>query len=256
MKLLVEAICSGSIEEFRPQPDLEPHLRRADEFIRLAALSAHGALEEAGFTSVANREAGGLILGTAYGPMQTNFEVLDQVASAQPVSPILFSHSVFNGAAGYLAKLFGLRGGALTCTDFSLPFCRGLEQARLMLLDGLAEWLLVLQVETYSSLLESRRSKTMAVPSRRPGAVCWLVSPTTVSTGRSPALELLELEPARDGADRLDDRCRLRMLDREYDCADALEAVALLGSLLTDAGPRVECRISSGLGGAQLVFQR
>ncbi len=40
-------------------------------------------------------------------------EVLDQVVNREQTSPTLFSHSVFNAASGYVARIFQLHGCAL-----------------------------------------------------------------------------------------------------------------------------------------------
>jgi 3-oxoacyl-[acyl-carrier-protein] synthase III len=148
-------------------------LRRADEFIRLAIGAGALALGQ-------NRVPGscGLVLGTAFGPMQTNFEVIDQVIRHEQTSPTLFSHSVFNAAAGYLSRIFGLPGSALTVTDFSFPFFQALQQARMVIESGRLAACLVLQVETYSDLLaDACRRITGDGRARWPaGAVAWLLA--------------------------------------------------------------------------------
>ena len=127
-------------------------LRRADAFVRLAVGAAHTALDKALPRSLRSGRCG-LVLGTAFGPMQSNFDFVDQVLYEEQGSPTLFSHSVFNTAAGFLSRIFGFSGGALTLTDFAFPFFQALQQGWMMIDSGWLEACLVLQVETYSALL-------------------------------------------------------------------------------------------------------
>lgn len=151
-------------------------LRRADDFIRLAVTGGFNCLQEVEKRQVA-AERCGMILGTGFGTMQTNFDVLDLIVSGEQTSPTLFSHSVFNAAAGYMATLCDLRGCALTVTDFSLSFFRALSEGWLAIRSGWLDRCLVLQVETYSELLYDARRRNVApeVEVWPAGVVCWLL---------------------------------------------------------------------------------
>lgn len=152
-------------------------LRRADGFISLAVQAGFAVL--GGEASMQPRSGcHGLVLGTAFGPMQTNFEVLDQVVLQEQTSPTLFSHSVFNSAAGYLSRIFGLQGSAITVTDFAFPFFQALQQGSIAVASGRLDSCLILQVETYSDILADARTRIVGSDAApwQAGAVAWLLS--------------------------------------------------------------------------------
>ena len=155
---------------------LRKPLRRSDQFIQLAAAAAHQALAQVPAIDLPGERCG-LFVGTSFGPMQSNFDVLDALVDGDPVSPTLFSHSVFNAAAGYVSRLFGVFGGAWTLASFSWPFYRCLQNAQLMLASGRLDRVLVLQVETYSALLQDARKLLPGTAPQTfpPGAVGWVL---------------------------------------------------------------------------------
>jgi len=113
-------------------PQLTRELRRADDFIRLAVVGGFKSLAEAPVRELAP-EVRGVFIGTAFGPLETNFQSLGSLINdgEGQISPTLFSHSVYNAAAGYTARLLDFRGPALTVTDYGWPFLIALEEARL-----------------------------------------------------------------------------------------------------------------------------
>lgn len=151
-------------------------LRRADDFIKLAVAAASKALDMyQGWQNLA--EGSGLFVGTAFGPMQTNFDVLGLIVDENQTSPTLFSHSVFNSAAGYLARLFSIQGSSQTFTDFSYPFFQALAAGADAISSGRLKQCLVVQVEMYSELLIDARQRTgQSASTWTTGAVCWLLT--------------------------------------------------------------------------------
>ena len=151
-------------------------LRRADDFIRLAVAAAHQVL------SIASRpvvipEQTALFLGSCFGPMQCNFEVIDNLAESEVVSPLLFSHSVFNAAAGYVTRIFQIQGGSWTTTSFGSPLFSCLENACACIRRGLYRQVLVLQVESFSELLHDAKQQFLKKHDRTwpAGAVAFLL---------------------------------------------------------------------------------
>lgn len=140
-------------------------LRRADDFIRLAVAAARRLPGQ-------GRAETGLVLSSAFGPMESNFAVLDQVVAGDAVSPTLFSHSVFNAAAGYIAMNCGFSGRVMTVTDFDLPFFRALELGWAAVAGGVLRRCLVMEVETGSRLLLDACERQVFWP---PGVICWLL---------------------------------------------------------------------------------
>lgn len=193
MGVTITAASHCTLEGIEVPAELSRKLRRADDYINLAVVAAYSAIQ-------ANIEAGtvtpdrcGLVLGSCFSTMQTNFEVLDDVVSGKQTSPTLFSHSVFNAAAGYIASTLGLKGAAFTITDFSFPFFKALEQGCFAINSGRLESCLVLQVETYSDLLSDGRKRLVKEStSWHPGVICLLLQ--RVSEDSSTRLQINNIE--------------------------------------------------------------
>ncbi len=174
----------GGIEDLALHSSAQRTLRRADDFIRLAVAAA---------TEVLHGESGsdiGLILCSSYGPMETNFDVLQMVIDGETVSPALFSHSVFNAAAGYIAAVCAVEGPLSTLTEFDLPFFRGLQQGWLAVEAGFMRRCLVMQVETYSRLLADAVADSGGGERWPSMAVCW-----SLEKGGERAVAMPELTP-------------------------------------------------------------
>ena len=158
-------------------------LRRADDFIKLGVAATAQVFPEPDEQQTPDHRTG-LFVGTAFGPMQTNFDVLGLIVDEDQTSPTLFSHSVFNSAAGYIARLFNIPGSCFTFTDFNWPFFLALAEGYQAISSGRLEHCLVLQVENYSDLLLDARTRTGASTDEwHPGAVAWYLSSTAKSTG-------------------------------------------------------------------------
>lgn len=159
-------------------PQLARELRRADDFIRLAVVGGFQALAAAPIRELLPEQRG-IFLGTAFGPLETNFQSLGSLINdgEGQISPTLFSHSVYNAAAGYTARLLEIRGPAVTLTDYGWPFLLALAEARLAVAAGRVERALVLGVEVYSELLADAYHRSFQVESVpwHKGAVAWVL---------------------------------------------------------------------------------
>lgn len=146
---------------FRVPPDalkdgaLMRKIRRADRFTRMAVLSAHDAVEDAGLDATA-RSHMGIILSTAFGPHVTTFQFLDDILDfgEKEVSPTKFSHSVHNAAAFYVASTLGCRGPAITVTNFAFSFHHALILAKTWLASGRFRHVLVGAVDECHQVME------------------------------------------------------------------------------------------------------
>ncbi|HET98219.1 MAG TPA: hypothetical protein ENN98_05940 [Desulfurivibrio alkaliphilus] len=176
--------------------DLLRDLRRADLFIQVAVLAGSAAL---GSGSGDDPCQTGVFLGTTTGPLDTNFGFLDSLFDngESQASPTLFSHSVHNAAAGYLARLLNLRGPAQTVTSPGWPFLAALAEAKTALELMPFKRALVLAVEEESPVLveaATRSSAPASAPSPRRGAVAWLLTTETESRYRLPRLNSILVE--------------------------------------------------------------
>jgi len=180
-------------------PFLARELRRADSFIARGA-QAIRALQRRRREAADFESDCGLFIGTGHGPMTTTFEVLDQMMAGAPVSPTLFSQSLFNAACGQQARIFHLQGPSLTIADFAFPFFQALQQAYCALESGLVSNCLVLQVESYSPLLADAAKKAEPLSSPpAPGACALLLSDRPASGGRHIEAFHLSLQQASPG---------------------------------------------------------
>lgn len=174
-------------------PDhLQRHLRRADDFIRMAVICAARAREKAPQRDIAPEQTG-VYIGTAYGPLETNFESLGSLIDdgEGQISPTLFSHSVYNSSAGYVARLLNIRGPALTITTYTWPAVSALNEARLAISSGRLQRAVVLGVETYSALLADayRRSYNTDREPWFKSAVSWILDPADRVEGIFPTID-------------------------------------------------------------------
>ncbi|MCJ7818917.1 MAG: hypothetical protein MUP25_03745 [Syntrophales bacterium] len=113
----VTAACSLLLEGFEAPESLGQQLRRADDFISLAVVCSQMVLKNSPAKNLPADQTG-IFIGTAYGPLETNFSSLASLIDdgEGQISPTLFSHSVYNAAAGYVARLLDIHGPALTIT--------------------------------------------------------------------------------------------------------------------------------------------
>ncbi len=173
MTVAVVATSSLRLADMIIPADLSRELRRSEEFIQLAVLASQQVLAAA----PVDGERTGIYLGTAFGPMQCNLAVLDDLVMGEPISPTLFSHSVFNAASGYIARICKIYGPALTMTSFGWPFFVALQTAGQAIRETNLDHALVLQVETYSPLLTDARTAMLEGPAPPwpAGATAWLL---------------------------------------------------------------------------------
>jgi hypothetical protein len=185
--------------DFAVPTELARDLRRADVFIQMAVSSGFAAVAELAGGQLAPEEVG-VFLGTAFGPLETNFASLGSLIDdgEGQISPTLFSHSVYNAAAGYVARILEIRGPAMTFTNYGWPFLLALEEGRVAVAAGRIARAVVIGVETYSELLADayrRFFQVAAVPWER-SAVAWVLEPEGAAPGfcRLQGIKIREYE--------------------------------------------------------------
>jgi hypothetical protein len=175
------ALIATDIQQLRgfelPKP-MHAQLRRADDFIKLSVTCAKNALDQSANTLSLNDT--GIFIGTTFGPLDTNLSALGSLIEGGEgqLSPTLFSHSVYNSAAGYVARLLNIQGPALTLTTHTWPLLNALSQAQLSLLTGRIAQAIVIGVDTYCALLKDayvRSSRAIPYEDWVPGAVALLL---------------------------------------------------------------------------------
>ena len=179
---------SGSVHP----PSVLKQIRRADQFTSMSLLASSGVLEKAGINGSNSEDClsdTGIFLGSVTGPLETNFRFLDGLLDSGEgsSSPTLFSHSVHNSAAGYIARIHNIRGPAITITKRTWPFLEALRIAFNMICTGRLKRAVVTGVEQVSPLIVDAMKKLAFKPEtdsadsgfeechQGSGAVAWLL---------------------------------------------------------------------------------
>jgi len=151
--------------------------RRADDFTKMAVLAAHDAFVDSGL-SLEVRRSLGIIVATGLGPHLTTFRFLDDILTYgdKGVSPTLFSHSVHNAAASYIASNLEIRGPTLTVTQFADSFRQGLIIAESWLKEKRCEYILVGSVDQLGREMEYILSAKAPEIIPQEGSVFFLVT--------------------------------------------------------------------------------
>jgi hypothetical protein len=258
MNIGISAVGYSRLKNITLPDELTRDLRRADDFIRLAVCAAHEILQSEKIEKDHRGESFGLIVGTGFGTMQTNFEVLDSVIFGGQTSPTVFSHSVFNAAAGYAAAVLNLQGCGLTITDFSFPFFRALQEARLAIASGRVSRCLALQVETYSELFHDAREKeTETTAAWEPGVVCWLLEQETMREDFLVKLDTLDIVDRRYAPEAIICwREEVEIDDKKIICNDPLDATFQISQAIRQvhAGEIRACTVHAPWGKVGLEF--
>ena len=143
-------------DDLLADPTVSRGLRRADRFVRMAAIAALDA-----WTQAQNACAGvpmervGLIVTSGLGPHGRGFKFLDGILDCgdSVALPTDFSHSVHGVAASYIAGLLDLRGPSLSTTDFESGFEQAVLQAQCWLNSGSCARVLLGAVEELGEVL-------------------------------------------------------------------------------------------------------
>jgi 3-oxoacyl-[acyl-carrier-protein] synthase II len=113
----LSAHSAGLIRDFAPKQFIAPgKMRRMNMLSRLAVSAAHMAMLDAG-AAVAHES--GVVLGTAFGPVQTSIEYMHEYVEkgAALAPPQLFAESVANAPGSHIAIETGFRGFNVTVTQ-------------------------------------------------------------------------------------------------------------------------------------------
>lgn len=139
-------------------------MRRADRFSKMATIAACDAFYDSGLSPEKTTNLG-IIVATAFGPHPTTFRFLDDIIdySDAGVSPIIFSHSVHNAAASYIASALKTNGPALTVTQFHFSFHQALILAQAWIREGRCEHVLIGSVDECGQVMEYIYEKKLRI---------------------------------------------------------------------------------------------
>jgi len=163
-----EALCKPEslrrVQEREKYPSFQVHLdevqdksllkkmRRAGRLSKMAVLAAQDAMP----AGLLEPSRVGLILATALGPHPTTFAFLDDILryGDANVSPTVFSNSVHNAPAAYIAETLGIRGPTLTVTRFFHAFHEALRLAQCWLDEARCDRVLVGAADEHGEVLQ------------------------------------------------------------------------------------------------------
>ena len=139
--LAVHALPPGTLDD----KSLGRKVRRADRLSKMTVFAAADALLDAAIPSDINRGRIGLIVASAFATHATTFQFLDDILTYGDgeVSPTVFSHSVQNAPAAYIATSLELPGPVLTLTQVHFAFHHALILAEAWLAGGRCDYVLV-----------------------------------------------------------------------------------------------------------------
>ena len=125
-------------------------IRRADHFTSLAVASVKS--PRATMPPLAPETA--LITASAFGPINTIFQVLDDILDfpEEQLRPACFSHSVHNAAASYLGVALGIRGPVFALTGLEDVCFEAMDLAQTLLDANLAPAVLLVCIDEESLL--------------------------------------------------------------------------------------------------------
>lgn len=145
------------VRDFKPRDFIAPmKLRRMNALSRYAMAAARLAMDDRG-SPVADPAATGVALGTAFGPVQTSVDYMQEYVEkgAALAPPQLFAESVANAPASHIAIEWGLRGFNFTVTQRESSALSAAMIACSQLLKGSARTVLIAGVEEANEMLFS-----------------------------------------------------------------------------------------------------
>lgn len=239
----------AEVPDFSPQTYLGArNIRPIDRTGRLAAVGVELALADAGWPAPERRAHGvGLILGTMFCSVRTigEFDRRAQHAGPEYASPLDFSNTVLNAAAGQVAIWHGLPGVNATIASGSVSGLQAIGYAATLIRAGRASVLVAGGVEEvcFESCYGFLRAGLLAQPSGdAPGcAVPFDAGRTGVALGEGAAFLVLEEETAAlaRGArivGRIDGLASAYDLRPEADEGSPAGLTFAIGRALSDAG--------------------
>lgn len=117
-------------------------LRRMPSFIRTGLAAATRALKNADRFPCPDDTS--LVIGTHYGCQETSLDFMDSIINdgVSLASPLAFSHSVNNVAAGLIGLCLGLHGPAITINNQADSFAAAVQCAYAQIIGGRARMVL------------------------------------------------------------------------------------------------------------------
>lgn len=129
-------------------------LRRIDGFAKMALLSTHLAIEDAGI-EFEDKSRVGIIVGSGNGPIRTTFSLLDGIIDYGDhcASPIHFANSLHNALASQISIFLNINGPCTTITCFNHTVANVLLTAQNWLNVGMVDYIIAGLGDEYCDVL-------------------------------------------------------------------------------------------------------
>jgi 3-oxoacyl-[acyl-carrier-protein] synthase II len=147
---------AGLVRDFSPKEFIAPmKMRRMNMLSRLALSAAKLALRDAGVDAL--DPATGVALGTAFGPVQTSVDYMQEYVEkgAALAPPQLFAESVANAPGSHIAIELGLRGFNVTITQRESSALAAAMYGSSQIMKGMAPAALIGGVEEVNEMIFS-----------------------------------------------------------------------------------------------------
>jgi 3-oxoacyl-[acyl-carrier-protein] synthase II len=180
----------------------------------MAILAAHLALEDAGLQGAVPGDTG-LVVATGMGPTANTLDLqpADIPLAGLALSPIVFSNSVQNAAAGHISMLLGMRGPSLSINQYELAVPLAFQAALDWLAEGRTGTVLVGCVDGFSMALHEdalRCGGADALPVGE-GSAFFVLTAAGSAGGAHPVVEAVRTGgPGRADAQPVEDALVLR----------------------------------------------
>jgi 3-oxoacyl-(acyl-carrier-protein) synthase len=166
----MSAHSAGLVRDFSPKEFIPPmKMRRMNTLSRLGLSAAKLALRDAGIEAL--DPATGVALGTAFGPVQTSVDYMQEYVEkgAALAPPQLFAESVANAPGSHIAIELGLRGFNVTITQRESSALAAAMYASSQIVKGMAPAALIGGVEEVNEMIFSVLDRIGALRSTADG---------------------------------------------------------------------------------------
>ena len=163
----LSAHTAALVRDFKPKDFIAPmKMRRMNTLSRLAMAAAKLAIDDCGAAPGPNT---GVALGTAFGPVQTSVEYMQEYVEkgAALAPPQLFAESVANAPGSHIAIEWGLRGFNITITQRESSALAAAMYACSQLAKGTVDAALIGGVEEVNEMLFSVLDRIGALDDER-----------------------------------------------------------------------------------------
>jgi 3-oxoacyl-[acyl-carrier-protein] synthase II len=150
------SLCQGVIPDYDYRQYMSPDFyRKTDAISKIAIISSTAALRDAAIkVTRTNAERIGLVYGTGTGPISTieqlNLDIIQRGLSG--MNAFFFPNSVNNAAPGYITMSNRIKGPTITINSGGATFVASLLYAKLILLQGKADQVIVTVADDYNEI--------------------------------------------------------------------------------------------------------